>query len=131
MNNINMNKINNGYKENNITKQSVSRTLDPRHLSFEAMLSQKTKEENKEGLQVSKHASDRVVQRGIHMSTELMISLNNAVDKAREKGAKNTVMIAKEAAFIINVPNNVIVTAVTVEELKDNVFTNIDSAVLI
>ncbi len=130
----NIRAIENSYQTQE-QNQIAPKTLDPRQLSFEAMLNERLahKEEQQEEsvLQVSKHASHRMAQRGMHLSTELMLSLNEAVEKVRNKGAKDTVMIAKEGAFIINVPNNVIVTAITQEELKDNVFTNIDSAVLI
>ena len=59
-----------------------------------------------------------------------MNNLNQAVAKAREKGAKDTVIIGAEGAFIVNVPNNIVVTTITEQEMKNNVFTNIDSAVL-
>ena len=64
------------------------------------------------------------------MSDDMMANLNQAVEKAREKGAKDTVIIGKEGAFIVNVPNNIVVTTITEQEMKNNIFTNIDSAVL-
>ena len=86
------------------------------------------KEEN--SVQFSKHAESRIRQRGIELSEDLMKNLNQAVEKAREKGAKDTVIIGAEGAFIVNVPNNIVVTTITEQEMKNNVFTNIDSAVL-
>ena len=62
---------------------------------------------------------------------ELMADMNAAAGKARMKGAKDVVMIGKDAAFIVNVPNNMVVTAMSSEEMKENIFTNIDSAVLL
>ena len=62
---------------------------------------------------------------------QLMEDMNAAIGKARLKGAKDVVMIGKDAAFIVNVPNNVVVTAISSEEMKDNIFTNIDSAVIL
>lgn len=83
-----------------------------------------------EGVQFSKHAENRIKQRGINMSEDVMADLNLAVEKARAKGAKDTVIIGSEGAFIVNVPNNIVVTTISEQEMKNNIFTNIDSAVL-
>lgn len=85
---------------------------------------------NEESVQFSKHAETRIQQRGIEVSEDLMQGLNQAVQKAREKGAKDTVIIGAQGAFIVNVPNNIVVTTMTEQEMKSNIFTNIDSAVL-
>lgn len=84
-----------------------------------------------EPLKFSKHAQERMSQRGIELSTEQMTSLRDAVDKARDKGARDLVVLNASSAFIVNVPNNTVVTTITGSELKENIFTNIDSAVLI
>lgn len=84
-----------------------------------------------ESVQFSKHAAQRVQQRGIQMTDSLLADLNQAVAKAQEKGAKDVVVIGKSGAFIVNVPNNVVVTTMSGAEMKENIFTNIDSAVLI
>ncbi len=83
-----------------------------------------------EGVQFSKHAENRIRQRGIDVSGDVMVQLNQAVEKAREKGARDTVVIGSEGAFIVNVPNNIVVTTISEQEMKNNIFTNIDSAVL-
>ena len=82
-------------------------------------------------LQFSKHARERVVKRGIELTDELLGNLHSAVSKARDKGARDVVIIDAGRAFIVNIPNNVVVTTVTDKEMKDSVFTNIDSAVII
>lgn len=79
----------------------------------------------------SKHAAARVEQRGIEMKDTLLRDLNRAVDKAREKGSKDVIVIGEQSAFIVNVPNNVVVTTMSIREMKQNIFTNIDSAVLL
>lgn len=84
-----------------------------------------------QSIQFSKHAALRVQQRGIEMTDSLMQDLNKAVEKAQAKGAKDVVVIGKSGAFIVNVPNNIVVTTMSGAEMKDNIFTNIDSAVLI
>lgn len=87
--------------------------------------------EKSESLQFSKHSKERIQQRGINVTDSLIEQLNTAADSARLKGAKDVVMIGREAAFIVNIPNNVVVTAMNGNEMKNNIFTNIDSAVLL
>lgn len=53
------------------------------------------------------------------------------MDKARAKGAKDVVIISSQGAFIVNVPNNTVITSMSGSEMRDNIFTNIDSAVLV
>lgn len=96
---------------------------------FDAVLQQELQKVDE--LQFSKHSQERIRQRGISLTEELMADMNAAAGKARMKGAKDVVMIGKEAAFIVNVPNNMVVTAMSGEEMKENIFTNIDSAVLL
>lgn len=81
-------------------------------------------------VQFSKHAALRVQERGIEMTDHLLADLNQAVQKAKAKGAKDVVIIGENGAFIVNVPNNIVVTTMSGREMKDNIFTNIDSAVL-
>ena len=83
-----------------------------------------------QSVQFSKHAAQRVQQRGIEMRDSLLNNLNQAVKKAQAKGAKDVVVIGESGAFIVNVPNNIVVTTMSGTEMKDNIFTNIDSAVL-
>ncbi len=80
-------------------------------------------------LQFSRHASQRMEQRGIELTGENLKELSQAVEKARQKGSKETVVIGSHGAFIVNVANNVVVTSITEQEMKHNIFTNIDSAV--
>lgn len=87
--------------------------------------------EDGEKVRFSKHAAARVEQRGIEVTDSLLKDLNQAVGKAREKGAKDVVVIGQQGAFIVNIPNNVVVTTMTSQEMKQNIFTNIDSAVLL
>lgn len=100
-----------------------------RNQSFEQILKNQI-QENKE-LKFSKHAQERAQQRGIEVTPSLMSELEKAVDKAREKGAKDLAVIGQNEAFIVNVPNKVVITTMSYLELKNNIFTNIDSAVII
>ena len=87
-------------------------------------------EYKKSGVQFSKHAAQRMQSRGMEMTPGLLSNLNHAVQKARDKGSKDAVLIGDKSAFIVNIPNNTIITMMTEREMKENIFTNIDSAVL-
>jgi len=97
--------------------------------SFETLLKEQLNKN--EGLQFSKHAKERVDERGIEITDNLLNDLNNAVAKARDKGAKDVVIFDTQNAFIVNIPNNMVITTMAGNELKENVFTNIDGAVII
>lgn len=83
------------------------------------------------GLQFSKHAAERLTQRGVELTPTLTEELNTAVEKARNKGAKDVVVIGPQSAFIVSVTNNTVITTMNAQEMKNNIFTNIDSAVLL
>lgn len=87
--------------------------------------------DKRQGIQFSKHAQERVLQRGIELTPELMDDLNSAVKKADAKGAKDVVIFDSLNAFIVNVPNKTVVTTMSGNEMRDNVFTNIDGAVIL
>lgn len=94
---------------------------------FSSILNQKLAEERR--VKMSKHAAMRLEARNINLSHEQLERLNNAVDKASAKGVRDTLVIMDNVAFVVNVNNRTVITAVNQAELKDNVFTNIDGAV--
>lgn len=109
-----------------------ARTYSPQELAFEQLLKQRLSEQEKSStLQFSKHATQRIEQRGIIMDTQKMSDLTQAVEKARSKGARDVVVIGRDEAYIVNVPNNTVITTVSGSEMKENIFTNIDSAVIL
>lgn len=79
----------------------------------------------------SKHAISRAQERGIEVTPDLMDQLAGSVIRAQAKGATNILAMDAEKAFIINVPNARVITAITQEEMKQNIFTNIDGAVFL
>lgn len=84
----------------------------------------------KVGLNFSKHAAKRMNERGIAVDNQLMNDLEQAVEDARKKGAKDVAIIGSRGVFIVNVPNNMVVTTMSQNDMRERVFTNIDSAVL-
>lgn len=79
----------------------------------------------------SKHAITRAEERGIEVTPDLMDQLAGSVVRAQAKGATNILAMDAEKAFIINVPNARVITAITQDEMKQSVFTNIDGAVFL
>lgn len=90
----------------------------------------KAKAAESQGLNFSKHAAKRIGERGISMDTKLLDNLEQAVEGARQKGAKNMAVIGGQGVFIVNVPNKIVITAMSAEDMKNRIFTNIDSAVM-
>ena len=83
------------------------------------------------GVAFSKHAISRAEERGIEVTPHLMEQLAGSVVRAQAKGATNILAMDADRAFIINVPNARVITAITQEEMKESVFTNIDGAVFL
>lgn len=123
--------IRNISQTNNAAQMKLQQELTKMKTSQDFAQIMKEKLETGSTLQFSKHAAQRVEQRGMEMSENLLRDLGNAVQKARIKGARDVAVIADSGAFIVNVPNNVVITAMDRKEMKENIFTNIDSAVII
>ena len=78
----------------------------------------------------SSHALQRVERRGIDVSPTTIGRLNEGLDRAAGKGARASVVFVDQTAFVVAVPNRTVITAVDREHMKQQVFTNIDSAVI-
>ncbi|MEB3101159.1 TIGR02530 family flagellar biosynthesis protein [Ferviditalea candida] len=82
-------------------------------------------------VRLSQHAELRLRQRGITLGSEQLAKIDSAIDKAAAKGAKESLILLQDMAFIVNVKNRTVVTAMDGVSMKDNVFTQIDSAVIV
>lgn len=83
------------------------------------------------GINFSRHAVDRINSRQIDVSGNRLERLSRGLELAESKGSDDAVVIVDSTAFVVNVPNNKVITAVSAGELAGNVFTNIDTAVII
>ena len=81
-------------------------------------------------LKFSNHAIERMQSRGISYSPEDMARLESAIQKAAAKGSKDTLVLMDNSALIVSVKNNTVVTVMDKNALKENVFTNIDSTIV-
>lgn len=104
-------------------KKSETQTRD----SFAQVLQkQSVKRENE--LKFSRHASERLASRNIDLTGEQKERLENAVVKAGAKGIQESLVMLDDMAFIVNIPNHTVITAVN--DVDSAVFTNIDGAVI-
>ena len=112
----------------NTGKTAGQGASDVQGQSFAEILEQKKTEGSSE-LKFSKHASERLISRNIDLSEAQKERLNHAVKAAEAKGIKESLVMMDNLAFIINVKNNTVVTAVTGGE--ERIFSNIDGAVVV
>jgi flagellar operon protein len=96
--------------------------------SFKELLETKVAQ-SESGIKFSSHAEKRLQSRDIEFTAQHMQRLGAAVEKARAKGAQETLMVFENFSLIVSVKNNTVITAVDNSAMKENVFTNIDSAV--
>jgi flagellar operon protein len=83
-----------------------------------------------DGVKFSNHAVERMVSRGIKFGAEDMQKLNEAIGRAASKGSKDSLILMNDAALIVSVKNKTVVTVMDKSALKENVFTNIDSTIV-
>lgn len=107
---------------------SAGLTQKTEGLSFQEILRQKSVEGQE--LKFSKHAAGRLAERNISLTEEQMERLNDGARKAGQKGIRDSLVIVDKLAFIVNVPNSTVVTAMDSTETTDNIFTNINGAVI-
>lgn len=84
-----------------------------------------------EGVKFSNHAVERMQTRGIFYSQDDIAKLNDAISRAAAKGSKDSLVLMNDSALIVSVKNNTVVTVMDKNALRENVFTNIDSTVVV
>lgn len=81
-------------------------------------------------LKFSKHASNRLADRNIELTKEQMDRLTEGTNKAGSKGIKDSLVMVDHLAFIVNIPKKTVITAMDQSQADENIFTNIDGAVI-
>jgi flagellar operon protein len=110
---------------NNNPKANIKKTNVEKTTNFQDILN------NQLGVKFSKHALEILERRNINLDSNAMEKLNAAVLKATNKGAKESLVLMDDLAFVVSIKNKTVITAVDGANIKENVFTNIDSAVII
>lgn len=106
---------------------SIQNTSKP-SVNFEDLL-KKQIFDNKE-VKFSKHAESRLETRNINLTDEQKTKLNEAINKANSKDVKDSLVLVDDIAFVVNVKDKTVVTVMNKDEMKENVFSNIDGAVI-
>ncbi|MCH7690151.1 MAG: flagellar protein [candidate division Zixibacteria bacterium] len=83
-----------------------------------------------DSIQFSKHAEARIYSRGIKMDAETVGRLVKAIEKAEEKGSRETLILDKDSAYVVSVKNKTVITVFDKDSLRQGVVTAIDSAVI-
>ena len=113
-----------GVPQGNQSTHSITKP----NSSFEDIFAKKLFD-NKE-VKFSKHAESRLQTRNIQLTDEQKSKLNDAINKAGEKNVKDSLVMVDDIAFVVNVREKNVVTVLNKDEMKNNVFTNIDGAVI-
>lgn len=113
---------------NNYSKSNVN-NIPSKGQNFGDILKQKV-EDNRSEVRFSKHAMQRLENRNISLTEGQMNRLNEGLKQANIKGIKESLVLVDELAFIVNVPNSTVITAMNQNSDDDKVFTNIDGAVI-
>jgi flagellar operon protein len=105
--------------------------IPPAAGSFKEILRRAGEPAQNEPLKFSAHALARLASRNISLSHEDLAKMNAMADKAAAKGAKQSLFMMRDIAMVVSVKNRVVITAVDGDSMRENVFTNIDSAAII
>ena len=111
----------------NLVNPSAHQNKDAK-ISFTQVLAQELS-----GIQFSQHALQRLKERNIKLNQAELVKLNNAVEKVAQKGAKESLVLMNNnnLALVVSVKNKTVITAVDSANSEENIFTNIDSAIMI
>jgi len=114
--------------QSGISSANVGQKVQSSEVSFDDVLNAQIKQP--EQVKFSRHALERLQSRNISFDKAQMDKLNAAVSKADAKGAKESLVVMQGLALVVSVKNRTVITAVDGASMKENVFTNIDSAVI-
>jgi flagellar operon protein len=97
--------------------------------SFRSILEQHI--ESAGNVKFSKHAEARLDQRNIKLSDSQLKRIRAGMEKAQSKGVRDTLVLVDDMAFVVNIRSKTVITALNSDDMRENVFTNIDGAVII
>lgn len=128
-NNINPNffdKVNKNFKDN---KNNINDNNNTK--SFKDVLNSEASNNvhNVNNVQFSKHASNRLENRNLNLSTEQIKRVEQGILKAKQKGVTDSLVLVDDIALVVNIKNNMVVTAI--QNNSDKIYTNINGAVIV
>ena len=110
--------------------QATLRRPQPAPVAGTSSFDQLLRNKIEPGVKFSKHAVDRMNSRGIQFSPNQLERLQQAVAQVGAKGGKESLVMIDDTALVVSVKNDTVVTVVDRQQLRNNVFTHIDSAVI-
>lgn len=114
-----------------LNQTKKTQEIGKNQVSFKEILEQTAEKADVIDLKFSKHAANRLADRKIELTDSQLERLSEGTAKAGEKGIKESLVLMDELAFIVNIPNHTVITAMSQTETDENVYTNIDGAVII
>ncbi len=81
-------------------------------------------------VQFSNHAIARLQKRNIDITPTDLSRITSAIDKAAAKGSRDSLVMIDDLALVVSIKNRTVITAMDQQSMKDQVITNIDSAVI-
>ncbi|WP_072912369.1 TIGR02530 family flagellar biosynthesis protein [Desulforamulus aeronauticus] len=115
---------------NQLQKQAQTRQSKlPNNVIFEELLQREVAQQQE--VKLSAHATKRLQERNISFNQEDLTKINQAVQQAAAKGAKDSLLLYRDLALVTSITNRTVITAIDGKSMADHVFTNIDSAVII
>ncbi len=113
----------NGIGAQPVAQQSTAAATEQNTASFLETL------ESVQRVRFSNHAQSRMQSRDISLNSENVNRLSDAIDKAEKRGGKSSLVVVDDLAFIVNVQNRMVITALDKNQRGEGVFTQIDSVV--
>ena len=114
-----------------LSQTKKTQSAEKSQVSFREILEQTAEKTESVDLKFSKHATSRLADRKIELTDSQLERLSEGTAKASEKGIKESLVLMDELAFIVNIPNQTVITAMSQTETDENVYPNIDGAVII
>ncbi|MGL4730152.1 MAG: TIGR02530 family flagellar biosynthesis protein [Clostridium sp.] len=110
-------------------KKSIANNQAKESESFDDIL--KSEKAKDQGFTLSNHSAKRLKHRNIELNDELLKKINEGINKASEKGSRESLILYKDIALVASIKNRTIITAMHKDKDEVNVITNIDSVVLL
>lgn len=130
-----MNRLENSFvsleqmQDTYLSKKDYQSKVTTDGLSFSQIFENVSESQNR--VTFSKHANDRLASRNINLNDEQLNRLNKGVEQAKQKSINESLVMMDDIAFIVNIKNNTVITAMDQANNDNNVFTNIDGAVIV
>ncbi|MFT8317134.1 MAG: TIGR02530 family flagellar biosynthesis protein [Sporolactobacillus sp.] len=112
-------------------QRSVSHADKASSAKFQQKLVSQLQTDNGDQIKLSKHAKERLETRRIHVSGAEWSQIQQRMQEAHKMGVRDSLVITKEAALVVNTPNNTVITAMNLHDAQSHIFTNIDGTILI